>query len=227
MAPNRCICLNKPFQSLKMPWLCLRTFSGNSSTLDSNCGYSSISLLSTLPLPSAWNGQWPSSSVNQNLIGPLDSPPLDSSYLLNFLVELETDWGFGGTLSSGVDGKTSRACHDIRPALNCILTFYEKINITFYMSRINQFFIHFQRKIREISDSPTVQTWIASWCRSYGVIIFHEEYTDHKNGDSKTWMRLSHWFVHGHDWDCTTVRSKYDILFSCIQMSCCPRHHIL
>ena len=43
MASNRYIYLNKPFQSLKMPWLCLRTFSGNSSTLNSNCGYSSIS----------------------------------------------------------------------------------------------------------------------------------------------------------------------------------------
>ena len=43
MASNRYICLNKPFQSLKMPWLCLRTFSVNSSTLNSNRGYSSIS----------------------------------------------------------------------------------------------------------------------------------------------------------------------------------------
>ena len=43
--------------------------------------------------------------MNQNLIGPLNSPPLNSSSLLNFLVELETDWGFGGTLSSGIDGK--------------------------------------------------------------------------------------------------------------------------
>ena len=40
--------------------------------------------------------------MNQNLIGPLNSPPLNSSSLLNFLVELETDWGFGGTLSSGI-----------------------------------------------------------------------------------------------------------------------------
>ena len=96
---------------------------------------------------------------------------LDSSSLLNFLVELVTDWGFGGTLSSGIGGKLAvRAMwvYDIRPALNCILTFYENINITFHMSKINQFPTHFQRKYR---DSPTVQTPIASWCCSHGVII--------------------------------------------------------
>ena len=88
-----------------MPLLCLQTFSGNSSTLNSNCGYRSIS-------KSAFRF---ASSISLERAVALDfcESELDwadwafefAAFEFIFFVKLENDGGFGGTLSSGIDGK--------------------------------------------------------------------------------------------------------------------------